>query len=985
MDATYNHFSAFNTFLEGVQVIDPQYAYLYLNQSVLDQANQTLEALIGKKMWEAFPGIETTEMFSYLKACMESNSPHTMENEFDFPDGSKGYFELRMQRVPEGVLIMSLDVTEKKRFEIELQEINERYIHATNVTSDAVLDWNLSTNKILYNDQFNEFFVTNSEVNTMSGNNWIAKIHPDDASNYLNRVPEFDPKKKNTYEIEYRAIGFNGQYKYFREKGVVIPDKNNKPCRVVASLQEISSEINDRIRNRILIDIKNSFSTDLDLQNSIELVLHSFFTNYPDIRLCEIWLLDQKRENLELFSKDILLKNGEKFYEKPDSINKFAVSEGIPGIVSQQNRILFIEDVQKDPRFLRQKEAGKIGLVSVCGIPLRNNHEVIGTLLLGSDQPFNSSQIGSFFEEVAAVLGSEIKRKILESELSTIFEHSPNILGLVDFNGQFLKVNSRVHDLLGYSATETLQMFFFDLMHPEHENNIQDKWQDLIDGKAAYSQLEFLSKTKFGKKIWLNVRFVIDHVDRTINFVAQDVTKEKILKDLFDTANRLAGIGYWKINPESNTIVISDIAREILQINSEEELEFKLSDPVFSHWNSGSTLSKYIERSKNNEQPWDLEVPVKIGNSLEKWLRITGQSKTNNGELKRINGSIQDISDRKMAELELKRSEQRYFSLFQLSPIPMWVYDLETLQYVQVNKNAIQHYGYSEEEFLSMTLLDLRPSGEHSRIHLANKAIKKGTKGPYFGRYIHRKKDGSLINVDIYGSQIKIGEKNFGLVIGIDVTDKIHFENNLTRSIIETQENERKEVGQELHDNICQLLAYCQLNLEMVKETVQPDQERWLKQAQEGLNKCITEVRNLSHRYIPSFHEGVYFSKTLADLFEKQNIGNRDQLQFNIDDKSKMLQLNEQLHLNLYRIAQEQWRNIDKYAKAKKVVVDLKLHRTELEMSISDDGVGFEIDQKTEGIGIRNMKRRAEMFNGQMTVEAAPQKGCKITIKVPVQ
>lgn len=985
MDSTFNRFSAFNTFLEGVQVVNPQYEYLYLNQSVLDQANQTLEALIGKKMWDVFPGIEKTEMFSHLKKCMEDSAPHTMENEFEFPDGSKGYFELRMQCIPEGVLIMSLDVTEKKRFEIELQEINERYILATNITSDAIYDWNLSNNTIICNDQFNQFFHTKDHVKTISGNEWLSKIHPDDISGYLDRLPKFDTKSTGTYEIEFRTTDVSGAYKYYREKGVVILDKKQMPCRIVASLKEISEEINKRIRNKILADIKNSFSLDLNLKESIEHVINSFSACLPEIQLCEFWLLDPKKEYLKLYAKQLLLlKNSSKFYDDEGSRIKFDLGEGIPGLACQQNKIIFVDDVQNDKRFLRHQQANPTDLLSVCGIPLRSSNEVIGTLLIGSSSVLNFPNISSFFEEVAAVLGSEIKRKVLENELTTIFEHSPNILGLINFRGQFLKINSRITDILGYDPKEALQMHFSDLVQPDQETSILEKWGEWVEEKEKFSQFEFLSATKSGKRIWLNVRFVINHGDRTINFVAQDITKEKILKDLFDTANRLAGIGYWKINPESNTIVISDIAREILHINSEEELEFELSDPVFSHWNSDSTLSKYIEKSKNKERRWDLEVPIKVSNTQEKWIRITGQSKMSNGVLKRINGSIQDISDRKMAEIELKKSEQRYFSLFQLSPIPTWVYDLETLQYVQVNKNAIQHYGYSEDEFLSMTLLDLRPSYEHNRIHIANKALKKGSKGPYFGRYIHKKKNGDLLNVDIYGSQIKIGEKNYGLIIGVDVTDKINFENNLTRSIIETQESERKELGQELHDNICQLLAYCQLNLEMIKDSVLPEQEKWLNQAYEGINRCINEVRNLSHRYIPAFHKGDRFSKTLMDLYQKQNLDDRYKLIFKFDKKSEMLELNEQLHLNLYRIAQEQWRNIEKYANAKSITVSLNVINSDLEMTISDDGIGFEVDKKTEGIGIRNMKRRAEMFNGQMSIESEPQNGSKISLRVPI-
>jgi PAS domain S-box-containing protein len=113
--------SVLDNLLEGCQVISPDYRYLYVNDAILRQGNATREALLGRTMMECYPGIEHTEMFSLLRACMEQRSAATMENEFTFSDGSKRWFELRFEAVPDGVAILSVDVTDRKRAEIALR------------------------------------------------------------------------------------------------------------------------------------------------------------------------------------------------------------------------------------------------------------------------------------------------------------------------------------------------------------------------------------------------------------------------------------------------------------------------------------------------------------------------------------------------------------------------------------------------------------------------------------------------------------------------------------------------------------------------------------------------------------------------------------------------------------------------------------------------------------------------------------------------
>jgi len=112
--------------IEGCQIIDYDWRYVYVNEAAARQGRKEKEELLGYTMMQAYPGIDRTEMFNNLRNCMTNRVPHQMDNEFTFPDGSKAWFELRMEPVPEGVLILSIDITKNRAIEAELTGYRHR-------------------------------------------------------------------------------------------------------------------------------------------------------------------------------------------------------------------------------------------------------------------------------------------------------------------------------------------------------------------------------------------------------------------------------------------------------------------------------------------------------------------------------------------------------------------------------------------------------------------------------------------------------------------------------------------------------------------------------------------------------------------------------------------------------------------------------------------------------------------------------------------
>ncbi len=115
--------------IEGCQIIDYDWRYVYVNGAAAEQGRKTKEELLGFTMMQVYQGIEKTEMFSHLRNCMINRLPNQLDNEFAFPDGTKGWFELHIDPVPEGILILSIDITKNKEIESELNKYRNRLEH----------------------------------------------------------------------------------------------------------------------------------------------------------------------------------------------------------------------------------------------------------------------------------------------------------------------------------------------------------------------------------------------------------------------------------------------------------------------------------------------------------------------------------------------------------------------------------------------------------------------------------------------------------------------------------------------------------------------------------------------------------------------------------------------------------------------------------------------------------------------------------------
>lgn len=206
--------------------------------------------------------------------------------------------------------------------------------------------------------------------------------------------------------------------------------------------------------------------------------------------------------------------------------------------------------------------------------------------------------------------------------------------------------------------------------------------------------------------------------------------------------------------------------------------------------------------------------------------------------------------------------------------------------------------------------------------------------------------------------------------------ERIHYRNELAQEVFNAQEAERKKLGEELHDNINQLLGVVKLYIEHAQ--VNPAaKDEMLKKSSEYLLQVINEIRSLSKSLVSPTLKDLGLIASIYELIESIQETKTIQIDVNTHGFSEE-NLSEIKKLMVYRILQEQLNNILKHSRAEHVEIELSHAHSNIYLKIEDDGMGFDVKNIRSGLGLKNIRHRLELFKGRMNVESAPGQGCKL-------
>ncbi|MGC4101982.1 sensor histidine kinase [Ferruginibacter sp.] len=347
------------------------------------------------------------------------------------------------------------------------------------------------------------------------------------------------------------------------------------------------------------------------------------------------------------------------------------------------------------------------------------------------------------------------------------------------------------------------------------------------------------------------------------------------------------------------------------------------------------------------------------------------------------------IVETQRTESLLKTSVENYRYLFNNNPSSILIWDIETLAIIEVNETAIALYGYAREEFLQLSILDIYPEPERN---IFSELVLESREPNIFKRSMRWQqvnKRGAVLITETTSHIITYNGNKVVLSLTSNVTEKVLLENSLTEerkirqqqitdAVITGQEKERTELGQELHDNINQILATVKLYLECALEQKQ-FRPQLVKESKLLTEKAMQEIRHLSNTLIPPSLEEIGLLEALNDLTGTLRSAHPLKIIDNWKGFPEML-VHKKLKLTIFRIVQEQLNNIVKHAKATQVKISISRKEGNVYLEIEDNGVGFDTTQKRGGVGLKNIISRSEVNNGKVNIRSKPGQGCTIAV-----
>jgi len=244
-------------------------------------------------------------------------------------------------------------------------------------------------------------------------------------------------------------------------------------------------------------------------------------------------------------------------------------------------------------------------------------------------------------------------------------------------------------------------------------------------------------------------------------------------EDRWELAVRGLNLGLWEYDFATDKAFFSDRWKEMIGFRPEELTASR--DEFWSRLHpedlarARASMQAHVDRL---DPFYHAEVRLRCKDGTYLWVMSRGQALfTPEGKPLRIVGAHTDISEQKSAEQALRTSEVRYRLLFEANPSPMWLYDVDTLRFLEVNAAAESTYGYTREEFLQMTILDIRPPDEQARSKQAIAGNMNFRTDP-MGVWRHLRKDGSTLFMGVTVHRHEFGERPAVLVLAQDVTER---------------------------------------------------------------------------------------------------------------------------------------------------------------------------------------------------------------------
>ncbi|MDB5173103.1 MAG: putative Response regulator/sensory box histidine kinase, partial [Phycisphaerales bacterium] len=351
---------------------------------------------------------------------------------------------------------------------------------------------------------------------------------------------------------------------------------------------------------------------------------------------------------------------------------------------------------------------------------------------------------------------------------------------------------------------------------------------------------------------------------------------------------------------------------------------------------------------------------------------------------------VQDITEQQRAEEALRESEDRFRRLVDQSPDAIFVISDEG-RFVNVNRAACQSLGYTREELLQLGVFDIDLNVTSAGVPALWERIRDGAAITIDG--MHRRRDGSTFPVEVRLAAIETGGEVMVLALARDVTERLSAARRTARlleQVIGAQEEERRRVARELHDETGQALTSLLVGLRTLEDVPTLDAARASARGLRTLAaRAMEDVRRLAGGLRPSALDDLGLTAALERYATEyaQTHGVAVRLEGAGPGLGRLPAATETA---VYRIAQEALTNVARHAGARHARISFERGPGSVRMLVEDDGHGFDVEHAlraadaTGSIGLHSMRERASLLGGRFTIESVPGDGTTLTLEIPV-
>jgi PAS domain S-box-containing protein len=487
----------------------------------------------------------------------------------------------------------------------------------------------------------------------------------------------------------------------------------------------------------------------------------------------------------------------------------------------------------------------------------------------------------------------------------------------------------------------------------------------------------------FGKKIMLSSQLdEIDSFIACINMLGEELRETTISKNYFDNIFSSVSDMIFVLDLNGKILITSESVHETLN-RTAISLKSKHIDTL--EFKSEFSLFEFIKKNiRTNRQAVEIETIFKNSFGIKTPVLCSAVSLYNEKNLKKGYLIVaKNLTNIKQYEISLKESETKYQKLFEESSDCIFITD-KNGDFLDLNMAGYKLFKTAKSTSTSFNLFSLINKISEKNIFL--REIKKNKSIVNFAIQITYADD-SIIDCLISASIIENSQQKTIGYRGIikDISEQKQIENLVFKTIVHTQETERKRFAKDIHDSIGQQLSAIKFYIgTSVSITSDEKQKKLLIKANDGLVSALADIRNICFDLMPKTLENFGLAESLEELCKQTEVN--EALSFKLNVQQNFPSLNKQLEISLFRVVQEFINNALKHGNANVINIDMLQKDNDIKINLKDNGKGFDIadSYNKNGMGLRNVKSRLLPYNGEISIISSMGKGTQYKIIIPL-